>query len=81
MEKPRRVNVIGEQRLTQIRSHVTPIISQEGLDQDVRAEIERLIRLIKSISEQQLEPQVFCQKAIDRCVPCFNHWIENPVSP
>jgi hypothetical protein len=58
-----------------------PIITQEDLDQDVGAEIERLIRLMKNMSEQQLERQVFRQKAIYLCVPCFNRWIENPVSP
>jgi hypothetical protein len=36
---------------------------------------------MKSMSEQQLERQVFRQKAIYLCVPCFNRWIENPVSP
>jgi hypothetical protein len=36
-----------------------PIITQEDLDQDVGAEIERLIRRMKSMSEQQLERQVF----------------------
>jgi hypothetical protein len=55
-----------------------PIISQEDLDQDVRAEIERLIAQMKSMSEQQLERQVFRQKVIYLCVPCFIHWIENP---
>ena len=58
-----------------------PIITQEDLDQDVGAEIERLIRRMKSMSEQQLERQVFRQKVMYLCVPCFNRWIENPVSP
>ncbi len=58
-----------------------PIITHEDLDKDAGAEIERLISLMKSMSEQQLERQVFRQKAIYLCVPCFNYWIENPVSP
>jgi hypothetical protein len=58
-----------------------PIITHEDLEQDVGAEIERLIRLMKSMSQQQLERQVFRQKAIYLCVPCFTRWIENPVSP
>jgi hypothetical protein len=57
-----------------------PIITQEDLDQDVGAEIERLIRQMKSMSEQQLESQVFRQKAIYLCMPCFNRWFESPVS-
>jgi hypothetical protein len=58
-----------------------PIITQEDLEQDVGAEIERLIRLMKNMSEQQLERQVFRQKAIYLCVSRFDRWIENPVSP
>jgi hypothetical protein len=58
-----------------------PIITEEDLDQDVGAEIERLIRLMKSMNQQQLERQVYRRKAIYRCVACFNRWIEAPVSP
>jgi hypothetical protein len=58
-----------------------PIITQEDLDQDVGTEIERLIRLMKGLSEEQLERQVYRHKAIYLCVPCFNIWIGNPVSP
>ncbi len=58
-----------------------PIITQEDLDQDVGAEIERLLRRMKSMSEQQLERQVFRQKVIYLCVRCFNRWIDNPVGP
>ncbi len=66
-------------RIDAVADPQPPIISQEDLDQDVRAEIERLIGLMKSMSEQQLERQVFRQKVIYLCVPCFNRWIENPV--
>ncbi len=57
-----------------------PIITQEDLDQDVGAEIERLIRRMRTMSEQQLAQQVYRQKVIYLCVRCFNRWIENPVS-
>ena len=67
-------------RIDAVADPQPPIITQEDLDQDVGAEIERLIRLMKSMSEQQLERQVFRQKAIYLCVPCFNQWIENPVN-
>ncbi len=66
-------------RIDAVADPQPPIISQEDLDQDVRAEIERLIALTKSMSEQQLERQVFRQKVIYLCVPCFNRWIDNPV--
>ncbi len=68
-------------RIDAVADPQPPIITQEDLDQDVGAEIERLIRRMKGLSEQQLERQVFRQKVIYLCVRCFNHWIENPVSP
>jgi hypothetical protein len=68
-------------RIDAVADPQPPIFTQEDLDQDVRAEIERLIRLMKCMSKQQLEREVFRQKAIYLCVPCFNLWIENPASP
>jgi hypothetical protein len=66
-------------RIDAVADPQPPIITQEDLDRDVGAEIERLIRLMKTLTEQQLERQVYLQKAIYLCVPCFNRWIENPV--
>ncbi len=68
-------------RIDAVADPQPPIITQEDLDQDVGAEIERLIRRIKRMSEQQLERQVYRKKVIYLCVPCFTRWIENPVSP
>jgi hypothetical protein len=66
-------------RIDAVADPQPPVITLEDLDQDVGAEIERLIRRMKSMSEQQLERQVFRQKAIYLCLPCFNNWIEHPV--
>ena len=68
-------------RIDAVADPQPPIITQEDLEQDIAAEIERLVRLMKSMNEQQLERQVFRQKAIYLCISCFNIWIENPVSP
>ena len=67
-------------RIDAVADPQPPIISQEDLDQDVGAEIERLIRQMKGLSEEQLERQVFRKKAIYLCTACFNRWIENPVN-
>ncbi len=67
-------------RIDAVADPQPPIITQEDLDQDVGAEIERLIRRMKGMSEQQLEHQVFRKKVIYLCVPCFNRWIENPLT-
>jgi hypothetical protein len=56
-----------------------PVITEEDFDLDVGAEIERLIRRMNDLSEEELERQVHRRKAIYLCVPCFNRWIENPV--
>ena len=42
-------------RIDAVADPQPPIITQEDLDQDVGAEIERLIRFMKNMSEQQLE--------------------------
>jgi hypothetical protein len=68
-------------RIDAIADPQPPIITQEDLDQDVGAEIERLIRRMEGMSEQQLERQVYRKKAIYLCISCFNRWIENPASP
>ena len=41
------------------------VITQEDFDQDVGVEIERLIRLMKSLSEQQLEHRSFATRKRD----------------
>jgi hypothetical protein len=56
-----------------------PVFTEEDLDLDVGAEIERLIRRMKGLSEEELERQVYRRKAIYLCVPCFNRRIVNPV--
>src|SRR6476646_2046903 len=66
-------------RIDAVADPQPPIITQEDLEQDVAAEIERLVRLMKNMSEQELERQVFRHKAIYLCISCFNLWIENPV--
>jgi hypothetical protein len=65
-------------RIDAVADPEPPVFTQEDIDQDVSAEIDRLIRTIKGMSEQQLERQVFRQKAIHLCITCFNRWIENP---
>ena len=66
-------------RIDAVADPQPPIFTDEDLAQDVGSEIERLIRQMKSMSEQQLERQVFRHIAIYLCVPCFNQWIDNPV--
>ena len=66
-------------RIDAVADPEPPVFTEEDLDQDVGAEIERLIRRMEVLGEEQLERQVYRRKAIYLCVPCFNRWIENPV--
>jgi hypothetical protein len=66
-------------RIDAVADPEPPVFTEEDLDRDVGAEIVRLIRRMKGLSEKQLESQVYRQKAIYLCVRCFNHWIENSV--
>jgi hypothetical protein len=68
-------------RIDAVADPEPPVFTEEDLDLDVGSEIERLIRRMKNMSEDQLERQVHRQKAIYLCVPCFNAWIEKPVGP
>lgn len=49
-------------RIDAVADPQPPIVTQEDLDQDVGAEIERLIRRMKSMSEQQLEHRSFARR-------------------
>jgi hypothetical protein len=55
-----------------------PIITQADLDEDVSREIERLIRRMRALSERELQNQVYRQKVVYLCVPCFQRWIVAP---
>jgi hypothetical protein len=68
-------------RIDAVADPEPPVFTEEDLDRDVGAEIEHLIRRMKGLSEEQLERQVYRQKAIYLCVPCYTRWIEDPVGP
>src|SRR3982751_5109870 len=54
-------------RIDAVADPEPPVFTEEDLDQDVGAEIERLIRRMKGLGEEQLERQVHRQKAIYLC--------------
>ncbi len=66
-------------RIEAVADPQPPIMTPEELDQDLGTEIGRLLSRMKSLSEADLERQVYRQKAIYLCVACFQDWIENPV--
>jgi hypothetical protein len=56
-----------------------PRFSEEDLNHDHRAEIERLIEQMRDLSEQELTDQVYRRLVLYLCGPCYRQWIENPV--
>ena len=56
-----------------------PTFSDEDLQHDPRAEIERLIEQMRELSEQELLDQVYRRLVVYMCGPCYRRWIEDPV--
>jgi hypothetical protein len=56
-----------------------PQFSEEDLQHDHRAEIERLIEQMRNLSEQELTDQVYRRLVLYLCGPCYHRWIEDPV--
>lgn len=51
----------------------------EGVDPG--EEIDRLIELMRDMSEQELMDQVYRRLSLHLCGPCYRQWIENPACP
>lgn len=56
-----------------------PRFSEEDLQHDPRAEIERLIEQMRDLSERELVDQVYRRLVVYLCGPCYRQWIEDPV--
>lgn len=56
-----------------------PSFSDEDLQHDPRAEIERLIEQMRESSEQELLDQVYRRRVVYLCGPYYRQWIEAPV--
>ncbi len=56
-----------------------PRFSEDDLEHDHRAEIERLIEQMRDLSERELADQVYRQLVLYLCAPCYRQWIEDPV--
>ena len=56
-----------------------PRFSEEDLEHDPRAEIERLIEQMRELSERELLDQVYRRLVVYLCGPCYRRWIEDPV--
>ncbi len=68
-------------RIEAVADPTPPSFSEEDLKRDVRAEIERLLRELRGITEQEALDQVYRQLTLYLCNACFRVWIEDPARP
>ena len=45
---------------------------------DIRGEIDRLVKELGELPEQEIMDQVYRKMYIYLCHPCYREWIENP---
>jgi hypothetical protein len=55
-----------------------PDLSNEDLAHDVRAEIERLLTQMASLSEEEALAQVYRRLTLYLCLRCYRDWIDDP---
>jgi hypothetical protein len=55
-----------------------PTLSDEDLAADVRAEIERLLTQLASLSEEEALAQVYRRLTLYLCGRCYRDWIDDP---
>jgi hypothetical protein len=55
-----------------------PQFTEEDLQRDARAEIERLVAQLRDLSEQEAMDQVYRRLTLYLCGPCYRKWIEHP---
>ena len=55
-------------------------VTREDLDQDLNAEIRRLIDRMKTMDPKALEEQVYKAMAFDLCMACQATYLANPLA-
>ena len=66
-------------RIESLADPAPPTFTEEDLEYDHRAEIERLIAQMRDLSEQELIDQVYRRLILYLCGRCYRRWIEDPV--
>jgi hypothetical protein len=56
-----------------------PSFSEDDLRRDIKAEIRRLLRQMRDLSEREAMDQVYRRLILYLCKACYRQWIENPV--
>ncbi len=66
-------------RIDALADPTPPVITEDDLKRDLRAEIDRLVESLDRLSAQEAMDQVHRRLIIHLCVPCYRRWIEDPV--
>ncbi len=66
-------------RIEAMADPTPPSFSEADLHRDFKAEIRRLLRQMRDLSEREAMDQVYRRLILYLCNPCYRQWIENPV--
>jgi hypothetical protein len=55
-----------------------PVFTGDDLSRDTTREIDRLLKRLRKLSEQQLVNQVYRRKLFCLCSACYGRWIDDP---
>jgi len=55
-----------------------PTITADDLQRDIKADIDRLVRELSKLSDQEIMDQVYRKLTVYLCNTCYRDWIENP---
>jgi RNase P subunit RPR2 len=66
-------------RIEAVADPTPPTFSEQDLQQDTAAEIDRLVEALRDMSEREALDQIFRRMTLHLCSRCYRQWIENPV--
>jgi hypothetical protein len=65
-------------RIEAVADPTPPVITDEDLHRDTAAEIDRLARALRDLSEREAMDQVYRKVTLYLCNACYRVWIEDP---
>lgn len=65
-------------RIEAVADPSPPEFDPEDLEQDFASEIERLLKSMEGLSEQEALDQVYRKLTLHLCTGCYAVWIEKP---
>ena len=65
-------------RIEAVCDPTPPVFSEEDLQRDPKEEIQRMLEILRGVSEQEAMDQVYRRVILHLCGPCYRQWIEDP---